>query len=345
MAGTGIKGYTGTTSNGKSIVNGMVQGGGSSAAVPSSGNYELGGFSLSPGASSVANYLGTSGTMGSAEMRDYLFGYSQQNSAFNAREAAKARQWSADQNALAMATSAVEAQKNRDWQERLSNTAHQREIKDLIAAGLNPVLSANAGATTPAGSAGNGYVSGASSASADSSASSLGSLFGSMITSAKDMSINDKNLAFEGGRLAINKELQELGYATQLQVSENNKEAAGMQASAMIASASMGLEGSKYSANKSYDARMEEISQDIWRTLKQTENSELIARIEADAKKSSNPYSYITDILAGYFGTENPYRAFGEYLRNGKKSFSDFYYSNLDKIANPSDYYNINYTK
>lgn len=45
-----------------------------------------------------------------------------------------------------------ESSRNRSFQERMSNTAHRREVEDLRKAGLNPILSVNKGLSTPSGS-------------------------------------------------------------------------------------------------------------------------------------------------------------------------------------------------
>lgn len=96
---------------------------------------------------SVNSAVASSSYSGFDSYLDLLREISRENNAFNLK-----------QTEMVNAFNAEEALKNRDWQERMSNTAHQREVQDLIKAGLNPVLSAmnGQGAFTGSGSAAEG---------------------------------------------------------------------------------------------------------------------------------------------------------------------------------------------
>ncbi|MCQ5025552.1 hypothetical protein NE612_01700 [Oscillibacter valericigenes] len=207
------------------------------------------GYTPPTGGSSSRSSAVSAAANSAADMIGRIQGIAQANSAFNAQQATIQREWQEAQNAKAMEFNRQEAQKNRDWQEMMSNTAHQREIKDLMAAGLNPVLSAmnGNGASVGSGATASGVTSAGSKGDADTSASgAIVNLLGSILAAntqleAANVSARTQEAVAEK-YTAMEKIVAEISRAATLG-------SAGIHAGATKYSADRSLAGIKYSAD------------------------------------------------------------------------------------------------
>lgn len=225
---------------------------------------------------------------------DAITGVSEKTSARSNAYAREASDWSASQAAIANQFNASEAAKNRKWQEYMSNTAHQREVADLRAAGLNPVLSAmnGNGASVTSGATASAVMPDSHAGSSDSMSGAIASILSSMLaaeTSLANQAVSARTQeAVADKNNAMAHLIAELNAAT---ARDNTRYSSDSARAASKYSSDSAREASKYSSDSARAAS--KYSADSARAASKysSDSARAASKYSADSARAASKYS------------------------------------------------------